>query len=42
MEGVEGLTTQALEETGVEKFNDTTSAADALGLVELTGGGENP
>ena len=31
-ERAEGLNTRALEESGVEKFNDTTGATDASGI----------
>ena len=41
-EGVDGLTTQALRETRVEKFKYTTCAIGALGIGSLIGGGETP
>ena len=39
-EGVEGLATRALGESGVEKFNDTTGATYALDIGVPVGGGE--
>ena len=41
-EGVQGLASPTLGETGVKKFNDTTGVVGAFGCGALSYGGETP